>query len=220
MAGVATITEITINANGDARVVFSYSGGSSSDILYLERANSYDTPDKAKVVRKFPKSTFDSIMDHTIPNSGARYWYRMRANNADGSGMTYSPDWFKVDTECLDIVTIAPYSEQWTQTKLNVIQSRSGKRGRETQLMEFAGRKRPAAEVGMMRSQTVDLTWWVETTQEVYDIERVLMDNDFWYRDNYGRSFHGSCTDVSVSDYIGGYNMSSTLTEIDGEGIN
>ncbi|MCU5510269.1 hypothetical protein OCB07_15700 [Bacillus cereus] len=220
MAGQATLTAITIDTNGNAVVNFTYSGGASTDILYLERANSYDTPDKAVVVRRVPRGSLTSVIDYTVSNSGARYWYRMRATNADGSGMTYSPDWFKVDTECLDIVTIAPYNEMWTQTKLNVVQSRSGKCGRETQLMEFAGRKRPTAEVGMMRSQTVDLTWWVETTQEVYDIERVLMNNDFWYRDNYGRSFHGSCADVSVSDYIGGYNMSSTLTEIDGEGIN
>ncbi|MGX5581936.1 hypothetical protein [Bacillus cereus] len=220
MAGVATITGITIDSSGNAVVTFSYAGGVSSDIVYLDRANSYDSPDKSKVVRKLSRGTLTNITDFTISNSGARYWYRMRATNADGSGMTYSPDWFKVDTECLDVVTIAPYSEQWTQTKLNVVQSRSGKRGRETQLMEFAGRKRPAAEVGMMRSQTVDMTWWVETTQEVYDIERILMENDFWFRDNYGRSFHGICSDVSVSDYIGGYNMSATLTEIDGEGIN
>lgn len=220
MAGQATITAISVTNNGDAKVTFSYSGGSSSDILYLERANSYDTPDKAKAVRKFTKGSLLEIYDHTMSNSGARYWYRIKSTNADGSGVVYSPDWFKIDTVCLDIITIAPYLEQWTTTRLNVVQTRSGKRGRETQLMEFAGRKRPAAEVGMMRSQTVDMTWWVETTQEVYDIERILMENDFWFRDNYGRSFHGICSDVSVSDYIGGYNMSATLTEIDGEGIN
>ena len=220
MAGIATITEITINYLFSSRVVFTYSGGSSSDIIYLERANSYDSPDKAIVVRKFVKGSETIVLDHTVSNSGARYWYRIRATNADGSGTTYSPDWFKVDTECLDVVTIAPYTELATQTRLNVVQSRNGNKGRETQLIEFAGRKRPAAEVGMMRNQTVDLTWWVETTQEVYDIERVLMENDFWYRDNYGRSFHGVCSDVSVSDYIGGYNMSATLTEIDGGAIN
>ncbi|PGL88586.1 hypothetical protein CN926_00865 [Bacillus thuringiensis] len=220
MAGQATLTAITIDTNGNAVVNFTYSGGASTDILYLERANSYDAPDKAIVVRRVPRGSLTSVIDYTVSNSGARYWYRIRSTNADGSGTTYSPDWFKVDTECLDVVTVAPYSDLATQTRLNVVQSRSGKRGRETQLMEFAGRKRPAAEVGMMRSQTVDLTWWVETTQEVYDIERILMDNDFWYRDNYGRSFHGSCSDVSESDYIGGYNMSATLTEVDGGATN
>lgn len=220
MAGIATITDIKMYFDGNAGIEFSYNGGSSSDILYLERANSYDTPDKARVIRRVTRGTLSSIFDFTISNSGARYWYRIRATNSDGSGTTYSPDWFKVDTECKDIVSIAPYTSQQTFTLLNVVQSRSGKRGRETQLMEFAGRKRPAAEVGMMRSQTVDLAWWVETTQEVYDIERILMENDFWFRDNYGRSFHGVCSDVSISDYIGGYNMSATLTEIDGEGIN
>lgn len=220
MAGQATLTTITIDANGNAVVNFTYSGGASTDILYLERANSYDAPDKAVVVRRVTRGTLTSVIDYTVSNSGARYWYRIRSTNADGSGSVYSPDWQKVDTECLDIVTIAPFDSLSTQTKLNIVQSRSGKRGRETQLMEFAGRKRPVSEVGMMRSQTVSLTWWVETIQEVYDIERILMENDFWYRDNYGRSFHGSCADVDTSDYIGGYNMSATLTEIDGGAIN
>ncbi|MHA4169960.1 hypothetical protein [Bacillus cereus] len=219
MAGTPIITSIVINANGDARVEFSYSGGSSSDILYLERANSFATTGEQFTVRRFMKGVLTGITDHTISNSGARYWYRIRATNPDGSGSVYS-DYVSVDTVCLNIVTIAPFNEMWTQTNLNIVQSRTSKKSRESQLMEFAGRKRPASEVGIMRGQSVSLTWWVETTQEVYNIEKLLLDSDFWFRDNYGRSFHGSCADVDVSDYIGGYNMSATLTEIDGEAIN
>lgn len=219
MAGTPTITLIEVTVNGNAVVNFSYSGGSTTDIIYLERADSYATTGQQKIIRQFVKGDNTYTTDFTLSNSGAKYWYRFRATNANGTGAVYS-DWVEAQTQCLDIVTLAPYNEMWTRTQLKVVQSRNGKKGRETQLMEFAGRKRPTAEIGMMRSQTVDLTWWVETTQEVYDIERLLLDNDFWYRDNYGRSFHGVCSDVSVSDYIGGYNMSATLTEIDGEGIN
>lgn len=206
--------------NGNAVVTFSYSGGSSSDIVYLERTNSYDTPDKAKTVRQFTKGSVTFTTDYTISNSGATYWYRMRATNSDGTGTVYSPEWISIGTVCENIVTIAPYMEQWTMTNLQVIQSRSGDRSRETQMAEFAGRTRPVAEVGMMRGFSVNLSWYVETTQEVYDIERLLLDNDFWFRDNYGRSFHGICQKVSTSDYLAGYNMSAVLTEIDGGGIN
>lgn len=218
MAGTPTVTTITMS-NGNAVVNFTYSGGASTDILYLERANSFATTGEQKVVRRVTRGSLTSITDFTISNSGARYWYRIRSTNSDGTGAVYS-DYVSVDTVCLNIVTLAPYSEQWMITYLNIVQSRTGKKGRETQLMEFAGRVRPVVEVGMMRNQSVSLTWWVETTQEVYNIEKLLLDSDFWFRDNYGRSFHGVCSDVDVSDYIGGYNMSATLTEIDGEGIN
>lgn len=218
MAGTPTVTTITMS-NGNAVVNFTYSGGASTDILYLERANSFATTGEQKVVRRVTRGTLTSIADYTISNSGARYWYRIRSTNSDGTGTIYS-DYVSVDTVCQNIVTLAPYDSPATITNLDIVQSRSGKKGRETQLMEFAGRKRPVSEVGMMRSQTVSLTWWVETTQEVYNIEKLLLDSDFWFRDNYGRSFHGSCADVDVSDYIGGYNMSATLTEIDGEAIN
>lgn len=219
MAGQATLTGITINGAYNAVVNFTYSGGASTDILYLERANSYDTPDKAIVVRKLARGSITQLTDHTISNSGARYWYRIRSTNADGSGAVYSPDWFSVDTVCLDVVTIAPYSATQTQTFLNVVSSRTGERSRETQMAEFAGRTRPVAEVGMMYNQVVNISFYVETTQERYDIERLLMDNDFWFRDNYGRSFHGVCQKVNSSDYIGGFNMSAVLTEVDG-GVN
>ncbi|WP_255257037.1 hypothetical protein [Bacillus toyonensis] len=131
----------------------------------------------------------------------------------------YSPDWMVVTTQCLDVVTIAPYSATQTQTFLNVVSSRTGERSRETQMAEFAGRTRPVVEVGMMYNQAVNISFYVETAQERYDIERILLDNDFWFRDNYGRSFHGTCQKVSSSDYIGGFNMSAVLTEIDG-GVN
>ncbi|PFK68244.1 hypothetical protein [Bacillus cereus] len=219
MAGTPTITLIEVTVNGNAVVNFSYSGGSTTDIIYLERMDSNATTGQQKTIRQFIKGDNTYTTDFTLSNSGAKYLYRFRATNANGTGAVYS-DWVEAQTQCLDIVTLAPYNEMWTRTQLKVVQSRSGKKGRETQLMEFAGRKKPAAEVGMMRNQSVDITLWVETTQEVYDIERLLLDNDFWFRDNYGRSFHGVCSDVSVSDYIGGYNMSATLTEIDGEGIN
>ncbi|PGF00896.1 hypothetical protein [Bacillus toyonensis] len=219
MAGQATLTTITIDANGNAVVNFTYSGGASTDILYLERANSYDTPDKAVVVRKVTRGSLTQVIDYTVSNSGARYWYRIRSTNADGSGVVYSPDWVSVDTVCLDIVTIAPYSAVQTQTKLQVVQSRTGERSRETQMAEFAGRTRPVAEVGMMYNQVVNISFYVETAQEKYDIERLLMDNDFWFRDNYGRSFHGVCQKVNSSDYIAGFNMSAVLTEVDG-GVN
>lgn len=219
MAGQATLTTITINSNGDAVVNFTYSGGASTDILYLERANSYDTPTQAIQVRKVARGSLTSMVDHTVSNSGARYWYRIRSTNVDGSGGVYSPDWASVDTTCLDIVTIAPYSAVQTQTKLQVVSSRTGERSRETQMAEFAGRTRPVAEVGMMYNQTVNISFYVETAQERYDAERILMDNDFWFRDNYGRSFHGVCQKVNSSDYIGGFNMSAVLTEVDG-GVN
>ncbi|PFY49110.1 hypothetical protein COL55_13465 [Bacillus toyonensis] len=219
MAGQATLTTITIDANGNAVVNFTYSGGASTDILYLERANSYDTPDKAVVVRKVARGSLTQVVDYTVSNSGARYWYRIRSTNADGSGTVYSPDWASVDTVCLDIVTLAPYSAVQTQTKLQVVSSRTGERSRETQMAEFAGRTRPVVEVGMMYNQAVNISFYVETAQERYDVERLLLDNDFWFRDNYGRSFHGSCQKVSSSDYIGGFNMSAVLTEIDG-GVN
>lgn len=219
MAGTATLTAITIDANGNAVVNFTYSGGASTDILYLERANSYDTPDKAIVTRKVTRSALTSITDYTISNSGARYWYRIRSTNTDGSGSVYSPDWLQVDTVCLDIVTLAPYSATQTQTLLKVVSSRSGDVNRETQLMEFAGRTRPVVEIGMMRGHVVNISWFVETTQEKYDMERLLLENDFWFRDNYGRSFHGTASKITSSDYIAGYNMSAVLTEIDG-GVN
>ncbi|PEL23408.1 hypothetical protein CN624_21140 [Bacillus toyonensis] len=219
MAGQATLTSITINGAYNAVVNFTYSGGASTDILYLERANSYDPPSKAVVVRTITRGSITQLTDHTISNSGAAYWYRIKSTNADGSGVVYSPDWMVVTTQCLDVVTIAPYSATQTQTFLNVVSSRTGERSRETQMAEFAGRTRPVVEVGMMYNQAVNISFYVETAQERYDIERILLDNDFWFRDNYGRSFHGTCQKVSSSDYIGGFNMSAVLTEIDG-GVN
>jgi len=220
MAGTATLTTITIDANGNAVVNFTYTGGASTDILYLERANSFDNPASAVVVRKVTRGSLTQLIDYTISNSGARYWYRIRSTNLDGSGAVYSPDWVSVDTTCLDIVTIAPYSAVQTQTKLQVVQSRTGERSRELQMAEFAGRTRPVAEVGMMYNQVVNISFYVETAQERYDTERILLDNDFWYRDNYGRSFHGVCQKVNPSDYIGGFNISAVLTEVDGGVIN
>ncbi|KAB2380199.1 hypothetical protein [Bacillus toyonensis] len=218
MAGTATLTGITINGAYNAVVTFTYLGGASTDILYLERANAFDPSSKAITVRKLARGSITQLTDHTISNSGAKYWYRIISTNADGSGWTAS-DWLDVSTTCLDVVTIAPITATQTQTFLNVVSSRTGERSRETQMAEFAGRTRPVVEVGMMYNQVVNISFYVETAQERYDIERLLLDNDFWFRDNYGRSFHGTCQKVSSSDYIGGFNMSAVLTEIDG-GVN
>lgn len=213
---IGTITQNT--TNGNVTLNFTSSGG-STEILTVERMTMHkqSTWDQVRVVTR---GTLTNVIDYTAPTGDVEVAYRIKATNANGTGAVYSAVKY-ITLQCLDFSTVAPVSETWNPLTMKYATSRSGDRGRQASLHRFAGRNYPVKEVARQYEEKVAVEWYCETYTEVLDYYGVMVDGDFWYRDNSGRSFHASTENINVSDHpvLNGFTCSATLTKIDG-GIN
>ncbi|HHQ8913266.1 TPA: hypothetical protein ACSVZR_003523 [Bacillus cereus] len=220
MATAPVITSITQStANGGVTLNFT-SSGASNEILSVERMTMHRSSTEWAQVRVVTRGTLTNVIDYTAPTGDIQLAYRIKATNANGSGAVYSAVQY-ITLTCLDFSSVAKTSETWNPLIMKYATSRSGDRGRQTSLHRFAGRTYPVREQARQYEEKVQVEWYVETYTEVLDFYATMVDNDFWYRDNSGRSFHASTENLNVSDHpvLNGFTCSATLTRIDG-GIN
>lgn len=220
MATAPVITSITQNTtNGNVTLNFT-SSGASTEILSVERMVMHRLSTEWVQVRVVTRGTLTNVIDYTAPTGDIQLAYRIKATNANGSGAVYSAVQY-ITLTCLDFSSVAKTDETWNPLVMKYATSRSGDRGRQTSLHRFAGRTYPVREQARQYEEKVQVEWYVETYTEVLDFYATMVDNDFWYRDNSGRSFHASTENLNVSDHpvLNGFTCSATLTRIDG-GIN
>ncbi|MGY0013283.1 hypothetical protein [Bacillus anthracis] len=220
MATAPVLGAITQNTtNGNVTLNFTHSGA-STEVFHLERMIMHRNTSEWVQVRKFTRGSNTEMTDLTAPTGDIQLAYRIKVTNANGSGVVYSENKY-ITLVCLDFSSVAPVSETWNPLVMKYATSRSGDRGRQASLHRFAGRNYPVKEVARQYEEKVAVEWYCETYTEVLDYYGVMVDNDFWYRDNSGRSFHASTDNVNVSDHpvLNGFTCSATLTRIDG-GIN
>jgi len=217
MATAPVITGSGFFGNSFTQINFT-SAGATNERLYLERAIVGQTSLDYSVVRSFNRGTLTNISDYTSAPADIVYRYRLRATNADGTGQVYS--------NTLDVIMVCQTYSSISALPVssgndNLIQyatSRNSSRGRSTTIHKFAGRRDPVAEKAMQRSNTVDISWICRTWTEVEQFMELMLNQDFWYRDNSGRSFHAVCSDIQVADsqVLNQFTLSTTLTKIDG----
>lgn len=221
MATAPNITGFTQNtSNGSVVLSFTHSG-SANEIFYLERAYVHRFTSEWVQVRRMPRSVNTTITDFVAPTGDVTVAYRIRATNSDGtSGAVYSAN-YNATLTCLDFSSIHQMEMANDPMYMRYATSRNGDRGRQTSLHRFAGRNYPVMERARQYEEKVQIEWYVETYTEFLEFYNLMADNDFWYRDNSGRSFHASTENINVNDHpvLNGFTCSATLTRIDG-GIN
>lgn len=221
MAVAPNITGFTQDpATGFVRLNFTHSG-SANEIFYLERAYVHRFTAEWVQVRRMPRSVNTTITDFVAPTGDVTVAYRIRATNSDGtSGAVYSSN-YNVALNCLDFSSIHQMDMANDPMYMRYTTSRDENRGRQTSWHKFAGRSYPVMERSRQYGEVVQVEWYVDTYSEYLEFYNLMADNDFWYRDNSGRSFHASTDNVAVTDsqVLNGFTCSATLTRIDG-GIN
>lgn len=216
MATAPVITTLQLNSEGGVTVNFTHSGA-STEVFYLLRKTKYLTSTEQTQVRKITRNSATYIYDFTAPLADVTVEYQIKATNADGSGAVFS-NTKEIVLTCLDYSTVTPIYSLGNDRKMLYATSRDGSRGRPTVYHKFAGRRYPVAEKGIQRSETIKVEWYVERYDEYLEFQTLMTEQDFWYRDNSGRSFHASTDNVDVKDHqtLNGFTCSAELTRIDG----
>lgn len=218
MAVAPNITGFTQDpATGFVRLNFTHSG-SANEIFYLERIYIHRFTAEWTQVRRMPRSVNTTITDFTAPTGDVTVAYRIRATNSDGSsGAVYSAN-YNVTLTCLDFSSVAQVAMTNDPIYMRYATSRDGSKSRQTVLHKFAGRNYPVMERTRQYDEIVKVEWYVETYTDYLEFYNLMVDNDFWYRDNSGRSFHASTSTIDINDHpvLNGFTCSATLTKIDG----
>ncbi|WP_176581314.1 hypothetical protein [Bacillus thuringiensis] len=217
MATAPVITNISFVGNSFINVAFT-SAGATNELLFLERSIVGKSSLEWETVRGVQRGTLSSLNDYTSAPADITYRYRFRATNPDRTGAVYS-NTIDIIMVCQTYSSISVNPVAGSNDKLmEYATSRNSSRGRSTTIHKFAGRRDPVAEKAIQRSNSVDVSWICRTWIEVEQFMELMLDQDFWYRDNSGRSFHAVCSDIQVSDsqVLNQFTLSTTLTKISG----
>lgn len=216
MAGQANITNVVITTLDNVRVDFTYTGGASSDLLYLQRARAVQGIALDWVtVRRVSRGSLTNIVDYGASFSDMTYDYRIMSKDT-GGGIQYG-DTMGIKLPCNGITSIAPISNTSNYIVLPYVTDRDSDYEINSQAMEFAGRSYPVYERGMNRTDDVSIKFFIETPQEVYIIQNMINEGAIWYRDFSDRSFFAMVTGFSRNDTIAGYEISMDVHRVEGE---
>lgn len=217
MATAPVITNLEIQSNSAVKITFT-SSGASSEVLYIERAIVGLSSLEWVQVRKVNRGTLTNVIDYVSAPADITYRYRIRATNSDGASGEAISNTRDITMICQDYSSVSLVSKVWEPLLMRYATSRNSTRGRSTTIHKFAGRRDPVAEKAIQRSNLVDISWICQTWTEVEQFMELMLEQDFWYRDNSGRSFHAVCSDIQVSDsqILNQFTLSTTLTKIYG----
>lgn len=164
--------------------------------------------------KKIAANLDDTYYDYAVA-SGKEYDYRITAHGDNGTtsqSLTRSGSTTFIGTWLHDV-----YDAQGTAHQFLVDgEGRSRTRTKDTQLVQFAGRKAPVAQSSKRRRAVVEGALLLRDTAEYEAFERIFESDIVCYRDGRGRLEYGVIIEEPIEDeFAGRYRVSYTLNRID-----
>ena len=189
-----------------------YDGVVASTIDVLRREYT-PTGEKSWITVGQDLSPKGSFIDYT-PASGVTYEYKLKAY-ANNSTSTESVPY--INTTVFDSTMLQRVSDMSNVNELLYVDSRDSKMSIKSESRLFAGRKKPVTEFGEVTERSLDVTWEVDTFDEVLRFIELIEERDIMlYRDFNGRKMWVTAHELTVEDKeVNGFVLSAVFTEVD-----